>query len=138
MKKAILIVERIELAFLKKLAFESNYYNDVLLKESVRHLMEEFKDAVVVEEDSIPEDVIRLYSKVSVRLNNGWEKQFKIVLPKEGNLKEDLISVLSPMGIALYGHRKGDVFSWKFPLGKQQITILHVENIVRNQKTLEL
>jgi len=128
MEKIKLIIEEKELEVLKDLVKNSNYFNDNVLKQSVKELLEEFKDSQVLPEEEMPDDAVRLNSKVTVSLGNGWSNTFKIVHPRDSNIKQNLFSILSPMGFALYGHRKGDVFTWKFPAGPQTITVTEVEN----------
>lgn len=128
MEKIKLIIEKNELEVLKDLVKNSNYFNDNVLKHSVKELVEEFKESQILSQDEMPSDVVRLNSKVTVHLGNGWTNKFKIVHPKDSNIKENLFSILSPMGFALYGHRKGDVFTWEFPAGAQTITVTEVEN----------
>jgi len=128
MEKIKLIIEKNELEVLKELVKNSNYFNDNVLKQSVKELLEEFKDSQVLTQEEMPEDAVRLNSRVTVHLGNGWSNTFKIVHPKDSNIKQNLFSILSPMGFALYGHRKGDVFTWKFPAGPQTITVTEVEN----------
>jgi regulator of nucleoside diphosphate kinase len=128
MEKIKLIIEEKELEVLKDLVKNSNYFNDNVLKQSVKELVEEFKDSQVLTQEEMPGDAVRLNSKVTVHLGNGWTNEFKIVHPKDSNIKQNLFSILSPMGFALYGHREGDVFTWNFPAGPQTITVTKVEN----------
>lgn|SRR5690606_12642585 len=128
MEKTKLIIEKKELEVLKELVKNSNYFNDNVLKQSVKELLEELKESQVLTQEQMPDDAVRLNSKVTVNLANGWSNTFKIVHPKDSDIKKNLFSILSPMGFALYGHRKGDVFTWKFPAGPQTITVTDVDN----------
>ncbi|WP_155319068.1 GreA/GreB family elongation factor [Desulfosarcina alkanivorans] len=53
-----------------------------------------------------------------IRLNDldtGEAFTFTLVLPEYVNTKESKISVLTPLGAVLLGHRVGDVVTWKAP-----------------------
>jgi regulator of nucleoside diphosphate kinase len=87
------------------------------------------KKAKVVDKEDLPDDVVRLNSKVTVK----EEKENKmmeltVVTPEKANIKERLISVMSPIGTALIGFRKGQRIRWKVPSGKKTFTIMDVQN----------
>ena len=50
----------------------------------------------------------------------------EIVLPDDVDLDQDLISVLTPVGLAVLGCRIGDRVSWETPAGTRQMTITSV------------
>ena len=85
----------------------------------------------------MPEDVIRFNSNVKVIAENGWENTLKIVVPSEKNVKEHKISVLSPIGIALFGYSENDELVWDFPGGQRKIKIVAV-NQDENHKRIEV
>jgi regulator of nucleoside diphosphate kinase len=73
--------------------------------------------------------VVRLNSTVVIR----EEKENKVmeltvVTPEKANIKQKLISVMSPIGTALIGFRKGQQIKWKVPAGKKTFTIMEVQN----------
>src|SRR5690606_23521210 len=100
MEKTKLIIEKKELEVLKELVKNSNYFNDNVLKQSVKELLEELKESQVLTQEQMPDDAVRLNSKVTVNLANGWSNTFKIVHPKDSDIKKNLFSILSPMGFA--------------------------------------
>lgn len=72
-------------------------------------------------------DLVKLNS--TVRLldhHTNRPMEFAIVLPNEANIKQRKISVLTPIGIALIGQRKGDPVIWSIGGGKREVTILEV------------
>lgn len=92
-------------------------------------LMGELSKAQVVADDEIESDIIRLGSKVEVEdVAANKKMKFQITLPKDADFKQQKISVLSPIGIALIGFRKGMTIEWTLPGGKKTINILEVEN----------
>ncbi len=52
--------------------------------------------------------------------------EFLLVVPGAANIKERKISVLTPIGIALIGQRKGEQVIWSIGGGKREVTILEV------------
>ena len=67
-------------------------------------------------------DQITLVSPLDSR---DWYKP-EIVMPSEVDLDDDLISVLTPMGLAVLGRRIGESVSWETPVGIRQMTITAV------------
>lgn len=87
----------------------------------------ELNRAIVVEDEVLPPCCIRLNSYVKVReLLSNKEMEFSIVLPAASNIKENKISVLTPMGAALIGLCKGEKVEWKMPGGMKSLEILDV------------
>ncbi|MCC6186859.1 MAG: GreA/GreB family elongation factor [Chitinophagaceae bacterium] len=89
----------------------------------------ELERAIIVSEDAFPPHAIKLNSRVRV-MNTETQvvKTFTIVLPNLADIRKSKISVLSPMGTALFGFRKGEHITWKLPKGLQKIEILDVWN----------
>ncbi len=87
----------------------------------------ELKRAKVVKDDKLPADVVRLGSKVIVKeLASGREMAFVIVMPAEADMKQQKISILTPMGTALIGLQKGNIVEWKMPAGVRKFEIMEV------------
>lgn len=126
MKYEHLIIEKKEYVFLKRILNISGYAEDFEVQKSLIKLSEELKTAQIVTEDEIPHDVIRFNSKVTVSAENGWTKQLQLVAPANKDAKLDKISILTPMGAALFGYAEGDTVAWEFPSGKKQLHILGV------------
>lgn len=98
-------------------------------RQDVEELELELKKARVVHKDELPEDIVRLNSTVTIK----EEKENKImeltvVTPERANIKQRLISIMSPIGTALIGFRKGQQVKWKVPAGKKTFTIMDVQN----------
>lgn len=126
MKYGSLILEKKEYVYLKRILNISGYTENFETQKSLQRLSEELKNATIVDEKDMPKDVIRFNSKVIVYSENGWEKAIQLVIPSEKDVKNDKISVITPMGAALFGYSEGDVIEWDFPLGIQQIKIVGV------------
>ena len=59
---------------------------------------------------------------VSPRDSRDWYKP-EIVMPAEADLDQDLISILTPVGLAVLGRRIGDRVTWETPAGTREMTI---------------
>ncbi|HRO43442.1 MAG TPA: GreA/GreB family elongation factor [Flavipsychrobacter sp.] len=100
-------------------------------KNSDMSLAYELNRAVVVKKDAFPPHAIRLNSKVSVLdLETDKVHEFTIVMPEQANIREQKISVLTPMGTALIGFRKAEEVRWKVPAGLKRFRILDVVNAI--------
>jgi regulator of nucleoside diphosphate kinase len=51
---------------------------------------------------------------------------FTVCFPEEADIRENRISILSPVGTAIIGCRVGDVVDWPVPGGKVRIRIEEV------------
>jgi len=89
----------------------------------------ELKRARLVSHEECPNDVVRLNSTVTVK-EEKEEKlmQLTLVTPSKADIKQRKISVLSPIGTALIGFRKGQKVEWNVPSGKKTFTIMDVNN----------
>ncbi|QNJ99132.1 GreA/GreB family elongation factor [Constantimarinum furrinae] len=139
MKYGSLILEKKEYVYLKRILNISGYAEDFETQKSLQRLSEELKNAQIVDEEDMPKDVIRFNSKVMVYSENGWEKTIQLVIPSDKNAKQDKISILTPMGAALFGYSRGDTIEWDFPSGKQQIKIVTVsQENAKNQSEISI
>lgn len=98
-------------------------------KRDAEELEMELNNAKLVYSHELPQDVVRLNSTVTIKA----EKENKIieltvVTPEKANVKQRLISIMSPVGTALIGFRKGQQVNWKVPAGKKTFTIMDVQN----------
>lgn len=129
MKYRELIIEKKEYDFLKQIMSLAKYYKDTSYKASIFKLNEELKDAKIVSNEKMPEDVIRLNSLVTIETPYAVERTYQIVTPEKGDIRKDKISVLAPMGLALFGYAQGDNITWTFPLGESHIKIKEVKQV---------
>lgn len=127
MKYKTLIIEKKEYVILKRILKLSGYYHDSTLRKSVGELSKEMEAARICNECDMPDDVVRFNSLITVVSKHGWHKKFQLVLPKESDIKNNKISLLTPMGAAVIGYAEGDSLEWEFPAGKQKLTIEKVE-----------
>lgn len=84
--------------------------------------------AKVLTNDTIEKERVKLNSLVKIKdLDNQRIISFRIVAPELADVKEQKISVLTPMGSALIGFKEGDQVAWKMPAGIKKYSILKVE-----------
>jgi len=95
--------------------------------ENEMSLSYELNRAIVVENNELPPDSIRLNSYVKVKeLMTNKEMEFSIVMPAFADFNQRKISVLTPMGSALIGLCKGETVEWKVPAGMKKFKVLDV------------
>jgi regulator of nucleoside diphosphate kinase len=93
-----------------------------------KKLSKELEVANVLEDEKMPEDVVRLGSTVEVDTPFGRKVNLTIVMPGNADFQKGKLSVMSPMGTAVLGHKLGDQVKWHFPKGDELITIESVVN----------
>ncbi len=94
-------------------------------------LLGELDRARVVEEGKVPEDVARMGSRITYRTNDDKEVSITLVYPKDADIDEGKISVMTPIGTALIGLRKGQSITWRDRANKRHmLTVLDVEQPV--------
>ena len=91
--------------------------------------MDELNKAEVVTDKKLGNDVIKinsLFEAEDISSKKKWK--LMLTLPGEANLKEQKISVFSPLGVALIGFKKGMTIQWALPGGMKEIRIVDVVN----------
>jgi regulator of nucleoside diphosphate kinase len=127
MKYEKVVVDKKELEVLKTLFSTIHNGKDKTYRLSFEKLMEEIKKAKVVDSIKMPSDVIRLNSVVTIKTDFGGEKKFQLVIPSKSDLSQNKLSVMAPMGLALFGYAENDEVEWEFPSGLNTIKIIKVE-----------
>ncbi len=127
MKYGNLVIEKKEYVLLKRLMNLTGYYKDNTLRSSVKKLVGEMETAQILDDGEMPKDVIRFNTMVTIVSEAGWHKKFKLVLPSNSDVKNNHISILTPMGAAVIGYAEGDSLVWEFSTGNQQLQIEKVE-----------
>lgn len=73
-------------------------------------------------------DVVTLGSKVAIqKVGEKDNHEYQIVGSEEANMIDRKISHLSPLGQALMGRKKSEVFTFETPNGKQEYKVVSVE-----------
>lgn len=126
MKYGKIIIEKKEYELLKQIISMSQYHNDKTYRASIEKLHNELDLAQIVSSKKMPDDVIRFDSIVTIEIPGNIQRTYEIVTPEKKDLKSNKISVLAPMGLALFGYAQGDEVEWQFPKGLSHIKILEV------------
>lgn len=98
-----------------------------LISKCIMKLKMELEEAEVFQFLDIPVSVVRLNSIVDIETPFGALKM-QLVLPDNSNSVQKRISILTPMGSALFGYSTGDRVTWYFPNGEQEIRITKVSH----------
>ena len=116
-------------------AAESDVVADLALRAEHRHpvvaamLLEEIERAELHGPDTMPDGHVRLGSTVAFIDDRTHQvREVRLVLPGEANIAEGRISILTPMGAALYGLAAGHCIDWPDLNGNARpIRIVRVE-----------
>lgn len=127
MKYGNIIIEKGEYELLRNIISMENHFKDKTYRTSIQILREELKRVEIRAYSKMPADVVRLNSRVTIRTPWNVERSYQVVTPMYSDLKNNKISILAPMGLALFGYAKGDKINWEFPMGMNTIEILSVE-----------
>lgn len=96
--------------------------------EEVR-LASELRNAQQVRRRALPEDVVTVNRKVTIKDHSqNKEEEYIFVGVAEARPKKNKHSILSDMALATVGYEVGDVIEWPFRDGERRIEILKVEN----------
>ena len=91
-------------------------------------LLEEIERAELHEANTMPADAVRIGSAVSfMDERTGHVRSVQLVMPIDADIEKSRISILTPVGAALYGLRAADAIDWPDLDGKERrITIMRV------------
>ena len=118
------------------LASESDLVAGLALRAEHDHpvvaamLLEEIDRAQLHEPDAMPDGHIRLNSRVTFMDDKSRRiREVQLVMPANANIAEGRISILTPMGAALYGLADGACINWPDLDGNERpIRIMRVED----------
>ncbi|MFZ2904975.1 MAG: nucleoside diphosphate kinase regulator [Cyclobacteriaceae bacterium] len=118
-----LIVNRLDYARIKKCINDAKQFRSISNTEAEK-LMKELDSAKIVEPEAVPSNVVTMNSIVKLSfLNNSKQIQFQIVYPDQANIKDNKISIFSPIATALIGYKVNDEIEWIVPAGLTKIRI---------------
>ena len=91
-------------------------------------LAEEIDRAQVLAKGAHLQQIVCMNSEVEFRDDrNGKIQKVTLVYPHEADISQRKVSVLTPVGTALIGLRKGDAITWETPGGEsRQLTVLAI------------
>lgn len=95
--------------------------------KEIDQLKLELERAKIVKDDAIDDEIIQLHSEFTViNQKTGDSLSFRLELPAKADLKNKSISILSPLGVALIGFKKGSKVRWTLPGGETELEIISV------------
>ena len=98
-----------------------------MLEMKIARLQEEISNARIIDESKMDASKVLILSRVNIRnLNNGVQMTYTLVPENEANLKENKISVDSPIAKGLLGKSVGDIADIQVPAGKIRLEIIEV------------
>lgn len=125
MKK--IIMNRLDYVRIKKWISDARHSGSLSGPEAEK-LLTELESADIRDADKIPASVVTMNSVVKLTfVNNNKQIQIQLVYPDQANLKENKISIFSPVATALIGYKVGDVVEWIVPSG---LTKIKIEEII--------
>lgn len=103
----------------------SNAYRfNNLDKQHLQELESELMEAVILQPQEIPSDVVTMSSRVRIRfLDTNEEKTFTLVFPFDADEAQNKLSILAPVGVAVIGSKISDEVEWEMQDGKRKIRI---------------
>jgi regulator of nucleoside diphosphate kinase len=122
-----LIVNRLDYARIRKCISDAKQFKSITDVEAER-LMKELDSARILEPENIPSNVVTMNSIVKLSfVKTNKQVQFQIVHPDKANIKENKISIFSPIATALIGYKINDEIEWIVPAG---LTKLRIDEII--------
>nr|WP_297786375.1 GreA/GreB family elongation factor [uncultured Allomuricauda sp.] len=127
MKYGSLIMEKKDYLTLKRILNFHRFYEDYAHKDALEQLGERIDQALVEDEMDMPDDVVRLNSKVTVEFVHGARQTFQLVPSTRRDVDNNTISVASTLGASLVGLAVDDHIQLGFPSDVQSFKIIAVE-----------
>lgn len=94
----------------------------------IMDLEQRLSNGCLIEETKIAKDEVRIGAKVTMKeTSSGDEFNYMFVGQEESDPSNGKLSVHSPLGEGLLGHRKGDTVTVNLPAGKKEFKILKIE-----------
>jgi regulator of nucleoside diphosphate kinase len=82
-------------------------------EEVAQTLLSEMERADVVSDNAMPENVVRMGSRVEFEIDGGSPRSMELVFPIDADFDEGRLSVLTPIGAALIGLSPGQVMMFR-------------------------
>jgi regulator of nucleoside diphosphate kinase len=115
---------------------EADALTDLAVAVADRHpvvsalLLEELDRAEILPSYEIPEDVVTMGATVAFTVEETGEKRtVELVYPRDADIAENRISILTPVGAGLLGLRVGQTISWPDRAGQERL--LRIDSVVQ-------
>lgn len=118
---------------------EADALADLALEIRDRHpnvsqmLLDEIDRAELALPDEVPADVVTMGSTVEfVVEKTGERRTVRLVYPREADIAEGRLSILTPVGAGLIGLRVGQSISWPTRSGEERLLV--IESVSRPEQ----
>ena len=99
-----------------------------MLKVTASRLKEEVQQAQIFNENEVKTDKIAFGTRVALNnRKNGQAEEYVILGPWESNPSRNVISYLSPLGMALWDHRPGEELKFTINQNEFHYTVERIE-----------
>jgi len=96
-------------------------------EKKIAELEETLSNVRLLDDTNIPKDEALLGATVKLKdMASGEEFQYRLVSEPEADFSQDKISVTSPVGKGLLGHKKNEIVEIKVPVGTLKYKILKI------------
>lgn len=98
-----------------------------LLEAKIAQLKGVLSNARIIDESQLSTDTVQILNKVTIRnQKTGMQMSYTLVSDSEANLKENKISVNTPIAKGLMGKKVGDEVEIQVPSGKVVFQIIEI------------
>lgn len=98
-----------------------------LLEAKISQLKSVLSNARIIDESRLSTDSVQILNKVTIKnLKNGAKVAYTLVSDSEANLKENKISVNTPIAKGLIGKKVGEVVEVQTPGGLMSFEVLEI------------
>jgi len=127
MKYGSLVLEKKDFVMIKRYQHLTHYVEDYAHKDALDNLKENMSNALIYDLEEMPDDIVRMYSYVSLSYESGWSETFQLVPPFEKDIDNDKISIQSRLGVSIIGLSEGDSLKFGLPGDIIALTIQKVK-----------
>ena len=135
MKYGILIFKKENFVMIKYYQEMNGMLENYVHKNTLDILTDNMSEALIVDRDDIPTDIVQIYSTVTLSSTCGWHETLQLVPPYEENIKNDKISVISTLGASVVGLSEGDTIRYGLT---GNVLLLKIEKVVQSRTQIEL
>ena len=98
-----------------------------LLEMKIAKLETVISNARVLDDSNLDSSKVLILSKVKIKnTSNGMEMNYTLVAENEADIKQNKISVESPIGKGLLGKKQGEIADIKTPVGVMKFEIVEI------------
>jgi len=96
-------------------------------EKKIAELQEKLSGARIIDDENMPKDQVLIGATVSLKdMETGEDLTYMLVSELESDYAQAKISITSPVGAALMGHKVGEVIDIKVPAGTLKYKIVKI------------